>query len=59
MGSRLAGFFDIPASMALDGLHVDFIELLHEQFTVFRVDDSLYRSSEHLHAVFLQDSFLI
>ena len=52
--SGLAGCLRALHRLALDGLDVDLVELLHEFLAVFGVDDGLHRSAEHLHAVFLQ-----
>ena len=59
LGSSLAGLLDVLASLALDGLHVDFIQLLYEEFTVLSIHDSLNRSTQHLDIIFLQDALAI
>ena len=51
--------FDVFAGFALDGLHVDFVELTHEEFAVFSIHDSLHGGAEHLHAVFFKRARLI
>ena len=55
----LAGVFNILTCLALDGLHIDFIEFLHKELAVFGVDDCLYGSTQNLHAVLLQHSALV
>ena len=45
--------------LALDGLHLDLVQFLHKKLAVFRVDDSLYGSTQHAHIVFLQNATLI
>ena len=59
LGSSLAGLLDVLASLALDGLHVDFIQLLYEELTVLSIHDSLNRSTQHLDIIFLQDALAI
>ena len=50
---------DSRARLALDGLHANLVEALHEEVAVFGVDDGLHGCAQHLHAVFLQDSTFI
>ena len=57
--SCLASLFDGFASVAFDGFHVNLVQFLHEEFTVFGVDDGLNRSAKHTHVVFLKDVLLI
>ena len=59
LGSSLAGLLDVLASLALDGLHVDFIKLLDEELAVLGIHDGLYRSTQHLDVIFLQDTLAI
>ena len=54
-----AGVFGTLHGLALDGLHVDFIQSFHEEFAVFRVDDGLHGGAEHLHVVLLEHACLI
>ena len=51
-----AGILDVLHGFRLDGLDVDFIKFLDEEFAVFSVDDGLYGSSQHLHIVFFECS---
>ena len=44
--------------MTLRRLHRNLIQLLNEQVTVFRIHDCFYRSTQNLHTVFLQNTFL-
>ena len=50
---------DSEACLALDGLHINLVQALHEEFAVFGVNDSLHGCAEHLHAVFLQRAVFI
>ena len=50
------GIFHAFHSVALRSFHRNFIQLLHKEVAVFRVHDSLYRSTQHTHAVFLQST---
>ena len=59
LGSSLAGLLDVLASLALDGLHIDFIQLLYEELTVLSIHDSLNRSTQHLDIIFFQDALAI
>ena len=52
----LQGVFHAFHSVALRSFHGYFIQLLHKEVTVFRVHDSLYRSTQHTYAIFLQSS---
>ena len=58
MGSCL-GLFQVLSRMGLDGLDVDLVQFLDEQFPVLSIHDGLDRRTEHFHGIFLQDSFLI
>ena len=42
--------------VALRSFHRNFVELLHKEVAVFGVHDGFYRSTQHAHAVFLQDA---
>ena len=59
LGSSLAGLLDVLASLTLDGLHVDFIQLLYEELTVLSIHDSLNWSTQHLDIIFFQDALTI
>ena len=59
VGSSLAGIFNIITGLTLDGLHANLVELFHEELAVFSIHDSLHRSTQHLHVVFLQYTTLI
>ena len=59
LSSSLAGLLDVLASLTLDGLHVDFIQLLYEELTVLSIHDSLNRSTQYLDIIFLQDALAI
>ena len=58
-GSRLACLLHVLASLALDSLNADLVELLNEEFTVFGVDDSLHRRTEHTHVVLVEDAIAV
>ena len=49
-----AGIFNVFYCLTLDGLHVDFVQLLYEELTVFRIHDGLYRSTQYAGIVFLE-----
>ena len=51
--------FDGLTSLTLDGLHINLIESLHKELTVFRIHNSLHRSTQYLDIVFLQYTTLI
>ena len=53
------GVFGVLDGLALDGLHVDFVQFLHEEFAVFGVDDGLHGGAQHLHVVLLEHAFLV
>ena len=59
LSSSLAGLLDVLASLTLDGLHIDFIQLLYEELTVLSIHDSLYWSTQYLDIIFLQDALAI
>ena len=40
-------------------LHIDFIQFLHEQVTVFRVHDSFYRCTEYFHSIFIKNTLCV
>ncbi len=46
-------------SLALDGLYIYLVELLHKQLTVLGFHDGTHRSSEHLHVVTVEHSALM
>ena len=50
---------DSEACLALDGLHINLVQALHEEFAVFGVDNRLHGCTKHLHAVFLQRAVLV
>ena len=58
-GSRLPGLAYVLASLALDGLHIDFVQALHKQLAVFGIDDGLYGSAQHADTVSFQHTALI
>ena len=58
MGSLLH-FLHRVARLALDGLNTNLVETLHKEVTVFGVDDSLHRCTQHLDTIFLQHTLLI
>ena len=45
--------------MRLDCLYSDFIEFLHEEIPVLGIHNGLYRSSENLDGIFLENAILI
>ena len=53
------GICRILHSFALDGLYINLIQFLHKDFTVLRVNDSLYGSAENRHAVLLENLVLV
>ena len=55
----LTCLFDGLASLALDGLHANLVEFLHEELAVLRVDDGLHRRTQHLDAILLEHAALI
>ena len=59
LGSSLTGLLHILASLALDSLNVDFVELLNEELTVLCVHDGLNRSTKHLHVILLENALTI
>ena len=58
-GSSLTHLLYILTGLAADGLDINLLEFLNKQFTVFRVHDGLYRSTQHLDVVFLEHATLI
>ena len=54
-----ACILDILYRFTLDCLHIDFIQLLHEKLTVFRIHDGLYRCTQHACIIFFEDTCLI
>ena len=58
-GSSPAGIFGILHRFTLDRLHTDLIEFTDKEFTVFRIHDRLYRSTEHTDVIFFQHSTLV
>ena len=54
-----ARIFCIFYSFTFNGLYINFVQFLHEEFTVFRVHNGLYRSTEHFNIIFLKDSFFV
>ena len=57
--SGLLHLFYRITRLALDGLHINLVEFLHEEVTVFRIDNGLNRSTQYLDAIFFQYSFLV
>ena len=55
-GSSRAGLFYILAGFTLDGLYINFIKLLHKEFTVFSVHNGLNGRAENFHSIFFQHS---
>ena len=59
----LAGSFQsichVLHSMTLWCLHRNLVQLVHEEVTILCIHDSLYRGTQHLHAILLQDTLLI
>ena len=45
--------------LALDRLHANLIQLMHEELAILRVHDGLHRRTQHLDVVFLQSSSLV
>ena len=54
-----AGVLGVLHGLALDGLHVNLVQLLHEQLAVLGVDDGLHGSTQYLHVVLLEHACLI
>ena len=57
--SGTTGVCRIFHRLAFNGLHIDFIQLLHEYLTILRIYDGLYGSAKHPHAVLFKDAFLV
>ena len=57
--SRPTCLLNVLACLALNGLHINFIELLHKEFAVFGVHNGLYGRTEHTRTVFLEHAFFI
>ena len=53
MGGSLY-LFNSRAGFALDGLHANLVETLHEEVAVFGVDDGLHWCSQHLDTISFQ-----
>ena len=47
------GIFHVFYCLANRSLHLDFVQFLHEQITVFCIHDSFYRCTKHLYSVFI------
>ena len=45
--------------LAYRSLHIDLVQLLHEQVAVFCVHDSLYRCTEYFHSVFIKNTLCV
>ena len=43
-------------SLADRSLHLDLVQFLHEEVTVFRIHDSFYRSTQYAYTIFIQDT---
>ncbi len=54
----LASRLYVLAGLALDGVDVYLVEPLHKEFAVFRIDDGLDGSAQHLHSILLQYALL-
>ena len=54
-----AGLLNVLTGFALNGLHANFIETAHKEFTVFGVDDGLHGCTEHAHAVTFKNAALV
>ena len=52
----LQGVFHAFHGVALRSFHRNLIQLLHKEIAVFRIHDSLYRSTQYTYAVFLQST---
>ena len=50
---------DVAHRLALDRLHANLIQLMHEELAILRVHDGLHRCAQHLDIVFLQDTSLV
>ena len=46
-------------SLADRSFHINLVELLHKQVTVFRIHDSLNRSTQYFHTIFIQNTLCI
>ena len=57
--SGLTCALDIRASLALDGLYANLVELLYKQLAVLGIHDSLYRCTQYLYAILLQYAALV
>ena len=58
-GGSLNGIFYRVDGFALNGLDIDFVEFLDEEFAVFGIHDGLYRRTQYLHVIFLERAGLI
>ena len=58
-GSSTTGINSIFYSFTFNSLYIDFIQLMHENLTVFRIDNGLYGSTENFYAIFLKNSIFV
>ena len=59
LGCRTARVGGVLDRLALDCLHADLVQALHEQLAVFRIHNGLHGRSQHLDMILLQDTTLI
>ncbi len=53
------GIFHVFYCLANRSLHLDFVQFLHEQITVFCIHDSFYRCTKHLYSVFIKNTLCV
>ena len=53
------GIFRIFYSFTFNGLDIDFVQFLYKEFTVFRIHNGLYGSTEYFYIILFKDSFFI
>ena len=57
--SGTASILNVFYSLTLDCLDIDFIKLLNEEFAVFSIHNSLYRSTKNLSVIFFENTIFI
>ncbi len=50
---------DILAGLRIDGLDIYLVELLHENLAVLGIDYGLHGSTEHFHAIFVENAVMV